>query len=80
MQNLKEFQKQIAFVGAKLDYYSQVVSLKEVREFSFMGKPPSTAYLKAGRCLSLLLKAFTCMDEEFRQIKDEEVFKDWDKI
>ena len=56
------------------------MSIKDVKEFSFMGKPPSTAYLKAGRCLSLLLKAFTCMDDEFRQIKDEELFKDWDKI
>lgn len=45
-----------------------------------LGKPPSTAYLKAGRCLSLLLKALTGMDEDFRQIKDEEVFKEWDKI
>ena len=45
-----------------------------------LGKPPSTGYLKAGRCLSLLLKAFTGMDEDFRQIKDEEEFKDWDKI
>ena len=36
--------------------------------------------MKAGRSLCLLLKAFTCMDDSFRQIKEDETFADWGKI
>ena len=56
------------------------MTLRKVREFSNHDKPKSTAYAKAGRCLCLLLKAFTPMDETFRQIKEEETFSDWEKV
>ena len=80
LANLRIFQTRLIYVGKKIDYYARFVTLKKVREFSNHEKPGSTAYMKAGRSLCLILKAFTCMDNNFRQIKEDEVFSDWTKI
>lgn len=67
-------------MGKKIDYYARFVTIRKIREFSQHEKPGSTAYLKAGRALCLLMKAFTCMDNNFRQIKEDEIFEAWTKI
>jgi len=74
LANLRKFQTLLVFVGGKIDHYARLVTLRKVREFSYHEKPSSTAYHKAGRCLCLIMKAFTCMDNNFRQIKEEELF------
>ena len=80
LSNLRKYQTRLVYVGSKIDHYARLVTLKKIREFSYQEKPLSTAYLKAGRSLCLLLKAFTCMDDSFRQIKEDETFADWGKI
>jgi len=74
------FQSRLLFLGSKIDFYQRQVTLKLVRSFSQSERPACTAFLKAGRSLCLLLKAFTCMDDDFRQIKEEETFGEWSKI
>ena len=66
LSNLRKYQTRLVYVGGKIDHYARLVTLKKVREFSYSEKPQSTAFMKAGRSLCLLLKAFTCMDESFR--------------
>ena len=66
LANLRKFQSKLVYVGGKIDYYAKLVTLKKVRDFSNDPQPSQTAYLKAGRTLCLLLKAFTCMDNNFR--------------
>lgn len=47
-----------------------------------MGRPPTSAYLKAFKTYSLTLKAVTKLYKKsaMRQIKDAEVFTEWDRI
>ena len=80
LANLRTFQSRLVYVGSKIDEYARLVTVKAVRGFSHHERPASTAYMKAGRSLCLLLKAFTCMDNSFRQIKEDELFQDWSKI
>jgi hypothetical protein len=61
-------------VGVKLDCYSKLIDIDQVREFSRYDEQPSTAVCKAMRTLCLLLKALTQMNRAFKQIKDDEVF------
>jgi hypothetical protein len=46
-----------------------------------MGRPPTSAYLKAFKTYSLTLKAVTKLYRKpMKQVKDAEVFTEWDRI
>ena len=65
---------------SKILAYANLISLKKIRETSKHTQMPSNSLFKALRTLCLLLKAFTCMNAEHRQIKDDEMFTEWDKV
>jgi hypothetical protein len=62
---LQKLQKALSFAASKIESFSNQITIESVRSFSLMTeKAPSTAFFKAGRCLCLMLKALTAMDEE----------------
>ena len=66
LHELSSLRAQLEIVGIKVDHYANQIDYLDIEAVSQMPQQPSTAYLKAFKAITLILKAFTKMSPDFK--------------